>query len=57
MISEINAAIKQNDFQRVKVLVEAVIEEVSYQFSALWLYLRVLHTIMFVFLITAHKYV
>jgi len=29
MISEINAAIKQNDFQRIKVLVEAVIEEVS----------------------------
>jgi len=29
MISEINAAIKQNDFQRIKVLVETVIEEVS----------------------------
>lgn len=29
MISEINAAIKQNDFQRIKVLVEAIIEEVS----------------------------
>jgi len=29
MISKINAAIKQNDFQRIKVLVEAVIEEVS----------------------------
>jgi len=30
MISEINAAIEQNDFQRVKVLVEAIIEQVSY---------------------------
>jgi len=37
MISEINAAIEQNDFQRVKVLVEAIIEQVSYIhcFSAL----------------------
>jgi len=29
MIQKINAAIKQNDFQQVKVLVEAIIEEVS----------------------------
>lgn len=29
MISEINVAIKQNDFQRVKILVDAIIEEVS----------------------------
>lgn len=29
MTSEINAAIKQNDFQRVKILVEAIIEQVS----------------------------
>lgn len=29
MISKINAAIKQNDFQQVKILVEAIIEEVS----------------------------
>lgn len=30
MIPEISAAIEQNDFQRVKVLVEAIIEQVSY---------------------------
>jgi len=30
MMSEINAAIERNDFQRVKVLVEAIIEQVSY---------------------------
>lgn len=29
MISTIDAAIKQNDFQQVKVLVETIIEEVS----------------------------
>jgi len=29
MIQKINAAIKQNDFQQVKALVEAIIEEVS----------------------------
>jgi len=37
MISKISAAIEQNDFQRVKVLVEAIIEQVSciHCFSAL----------------------
>lgn len=29
MTSEINAAIKQNDFQRVRILVETIIEQVS----------------------------
>lgn len=29
MISEINAAIKRDDFQQVKILVEAFIEKVS----------------------------
>jgi len=46
MISEINAAIEQNDFQRVKVLVEAIIEQVSYIncFSALIVVLNVFST-------------
>lgn len=35
MILEINAAIKQNDFQQVKTLVEAIIEEVSNIFKFL----------------------
>lgn len=35
MILEINAAIKQNDFQLVKTLVEAIIEEVSNIFKFL----------------------
>lgn len=29
MTAKINAALKQNDFQLVKILVEAIIEEVS----------------------------
>lgn len=33
MLSEINAAIKQNNFQQVKTLVEAIIEEVSYTYA------------------------
>lgn len=34
MISDINAAIEQNDFQRVKTLVEAVVEEVGENLKA-----------------------
>jgi hypothetical protein len=33
MLSEINAAIKQNNFQQVKILVEAINEEVSYTYA------------------------
>lgn len=33
MISKINSAIKQNDLQQVKILVEIIIEEVSNMFE------------------------
>jgi len=45
MISEINAAIKQNDFQQVKILVETVIEKVSYFISMLFVCFYSIHYI------------
>lgn len=58
MMSEINAAIKRNDVQQVKVLVEAVIDEVSYfYFSSVCVFLSPTSLIMIAFLIAAHKYI
>ena len=62
MTSEIKAAIEQNDFQRVKVLVEAIVEQVSYAYIVLVLIGFSTHRVrghnnVFRFLIIAHKHI